>query len=185
MNALAEAPPPNGWTTDDLDQLPEDGIRRELIDGVLLVTPTPAPSHQTIAGMLMAWLARHCPAEFAVTQAVEVRISRRRSFIPDVQVVTKEAAARNLPRFAPAEVLLAIEIVSPSSVSMDRILKPALYAQAGIPCYWSVEIEPEFVVHTYELKPQSTVYTITGEFSDVVKVDLPWEITLPLKEILP
>jgi len=41
--ALTEGfPPVDGWTTDDLDELPEDGHRRELIDGVLIMTPSPS-----------------------------------------------------------------------------------------------------------------------------------------------
>ena len=41
--ALSVNPPAGGWTTDDLDALPEDGLRRELLDGVLLVPPPPPP----------------------------------------------------------------------------------------------------------------------------------------------
>ena len=32
--ALSDLPPADGWTTDDLDALPDDGVRRELLDGV-------------------------------------------------------------------------------------------------------------------------------------------------------
>ena len=39
--ALSEVPPYDGWTTDDLATLPEDGVRRELLDGVLHVSPSP------------------------------------------------------------------------------------------------------------------------------------------------
>lgn len=51
--ALTEGfPPVDGWTTDDLDELPEDGRRRELIDGVLIMTPSSSYAHQTLAGRL-------------------------------------------------------------------------------------------------------------------------------------
>ncbi len=40
--------PPDGWTTDHLDVLPEDGIRRELIDGLLIVHPSATSSHQIV-----------------------------------------------------------------------------------------------------------------------------------------
>ena len=54
---LTEAfPPPGGWTTDDLDALPEDGRRRELIDGVLIMAPSPTTDHQTMAWRLAAAL---------------------------------------------------------------------------------------------------------------------------------
>jgi len=38
------------WTVDDLDRRPEDGLRYELVDGVLLVTPAPEPVHQFAVG---------------------------------------------------------------------------------------------------------------------------------------
>jgi hypothetical protein len=47
--ALSVDAPVGGWTTADLDELPEDGRRRELIDGVLIVTPSPSTTHQTVA----------------------------------------------------------------------------------------------------------------------------------------
>src|SRR5215471_2476245 len=133
MTAALEFPPADGWTTDDLDAMPDDGHRRELIDGVLYMPPTPHDSHQTMAGLLMARLYASCPAELHVTQAVEIRINRQRSLIPDVMVVDAAAARLNPARYTPADVVLAIEIVSPTSRAVDRVLKPALYAEAGIP----------------------------------------------------
>ena len=129
-------PPAGGWTTDDLDELPVDGRRRELVDGALIVPPSPTNTHQSLAMRLGAELDRLCPNALSVTQAVEVRINRRRSLIPDVLVTTAEAAARAPSRFQPHEVILAVEIVSECSQTMDRFAKPALYAEAEIPCYW-------------------------------------------------
>jgi Uma2 family endonuclease len=167
------------WTVDDLDALPEDGVRRELIDGVLIVSPSPTTRHQTLAARLCVSLYDACPREFETTQGVEVRISRRRALIPDVLVVTAQAAARNPHWYSPAEVALAVEVVSPSSISFDRVTKPALYAQAGIPAYWRVEVDDDCTkVHTYALDPTAEVYRDTGAFTRVVEVDQPWEMRL-------
>jgi hypothetical protein len=69
--ALSEfRPPASGWTTDDLDALPEDGVRRGLIDGVVFVSPSPTADHQIIAGRLMVALEESCPEEWVVTQAL-------------------------------------------------------------------------------------------------------------------
>ncbi len=38
---MSEHPPADGWTADDLEKFPEDNVRRELLDGVLLVSPSP------------------------------------------------------------------------------------------------------------------------------------------------
>ena len=59
--ALSDVPPEGGWTTDDLDALPEDGLRRELLDGVLLVSPSPTRVHQIIAGRLRVALEQTVP----------------------------------------------------------------------------------------------------------------------------
>jgi Uma2 family endonuclease len=180
-----DLPAPGDWTTDDLDALPEDGRRRELIDGVLIVSPSPTRFHQTLAGLLMTALAATCPPEYDVTQGVEIRISRRRSLTPDVLVATAEAAARNPSHFLPHQVALAVEIVSPGSQTMDRVTKPALFAQAGIPLYWRIEIEDGIVVHTGQLDPSAEIYRPTGTFTEAVEIDQPWSIRLPITDFTP
>ncbi|MFI7603931.1 Uma2 family endonuclease [Micromonospora sp. NPDC049366] len=182
----SDYPPDGGWTTDDLDALPEDGHRRELLDGVLLMSPSPTRTHQTIAGRLMVALEAECPDDYDVTQGVEVRINRTRSFIPDVLVTTAAAAAREPSRYEPHEVVLAVEIVSPNTRSIDRVLKPTLYAQAGIPFYWRIETEGvglEFV--TYRIDAANEVYTETGRWTKFVDTGEPFPVNLPVSRITP
>jgi Uma2 family endonuclease len=182
MNDLGRT---DGWTVDDLEALPPDGVRRELLDGVLLVHPSPTDIHQIITGRLAVALDDSCPAEFQVTQAVEIRFSSRLSLIPDVLVATDQAAQRRSGCYAPHEVRMAVEIVSPSSTSMDRITKPALYASAGIPFYWRVETTNGLVVETFKIDPEHQTYRPVGTFTSVIATDEPWEINLPLKRITP
>jgi Uma2 family endonuclease len=184
MTAALDLLHANGWTTDDLDALPEDRRRLELIDGVLHAAPSPIYGHQTLAMFLGVRLATTCPAEYRVTQAVEIRVNSRNSFIPDLLVVTAAAAARNPSHFAPHEVALAVEIVSPSSVSIDRLLKPALYAAAGIPFYWRIETKDGVVVHTQRLDPTEKVYVPTGEHATTIEVDEPWPISVRISDIV-
>ena len=176
-------PASDGWTTDDLDALPEDGIRRELLDGVLMVPPSPSDTHQLLAALLTASLHRGCPPAFAVTQAVDVRLSKQRSFSPDVLVISAEARQRDTHWFHPHEVVVAVEIVSPSSVAMDGVTKPALYAAAGIPHYWRIETKPDLVAYTYKIDPVARVYRGTDTFTDVIDLDEPWPIKLPLADL--
>ncbi|WP_433264451.1 Uma2 family endonuclease [Micromonospora vinacea] len=180
----SDYPPEREWTTDDLDALPEDGRRRELLDGVLLMSPSPR-KHQIIAGLLMAELHTDCPDDYDVTQGVAVRINRTRSFIPDVLVTTSVAAAREPSKYEPHEVVLAIEIVSPSTRSIDRVLKPALYAQAGIPFYWRIETEVALEVVTYRIDAVNEVYTETGRWTKFVDTGEPFPINLPISRITP
>jgi Uma2 family endonuclease len=183
--ALSELPPSDGWTTDDLDALPEDGVRRELLDGVLHVSPSPSSVHQVLAARLLIALEENCPDHLHVSQANDVVISPRRLFIPNVLVTTDKAARRPSGKFAAAEVALAVEIVSPSSQAMDRVMKPALYAKAGIPSYWLVETEGVFMVHTYELDREDEVYQPSGTFTDIIEVDQPWLIKIPMARLRP
>ena len=120
-----------------------------------------------------------------MTQANDVWINPRRQFIPDVLVVTFEAAERRTGKYSADEVVLAVEIVSPSSQSMDRVMKPALYAQAGIPHYWLIESDGGLTVHTYTLDAEDAVYQPTGSFTDTIEVDLPWPIKISVAGLRP
>ena len=74
-----------------------------------------------------------------------------------------------------SDVLLCVEIVSPSTRTADRYEKPVEYARNGIPAYWRIELEPEIVVHTYELS--DGVYADNDRFrrdGTVVDLTLPW-----------
>ncbi|HET9517296.1 MAG TPA: Uma2 family endonuclease [Actinoplanes sp.] len=183
--ALSEIPPPGGWTIADLEALPEDRVRRELLDGVLLVTPSPPSADQVLAMRLMVTLERTCPEHLYVTQANDVRLGEHQLFIPDVLVITDEAARRGDGSYSATEVSLAVEIVSPCTESMDRVLKPALYAKAGIPSYWRVEIDGGITVHAYRLDASDKVYQPSGTFTDVITVDEPWRIEIPVSSLRP
>ncbi len=182
---MTTVPPESGWTTDDLDALPEDGYRRELLDGVLLVAAPPADTHQIITARLAVALESSCPAEFQVTQAVEIRFGSRHCFIPDVLVATEEAAKRRGWHYLPHEVVLTVEIVSPTSQRMDRITKPARYAAAAIPYYWRVETDSGISVHTYKLDSEQELYRPSGSFDMQIDTVEPWPIQLPIAKITP
>lgn len=178
-------PPAREWTTADLDSLPEGHRRYELIDGVLIVSPSPTRVHQTIAMRLGVLLEKGCPPEFDVTQGIEVRISDRQSLTPDVLAITTDAAMRNPSKVTPAETLLVVEIVSPSSITMDRITKPALYGSAGVPFYWRIETLDRLAVHTYQLDHDAGVYMGTGSYEETVKVVEPWPIEFDVRKLVP
>lgn len=179
-------PQAGGWTANDLDAMPDDGQRHEILDGALIVVPSHGRIHQTIAMRLGAALEAECPRTYDVTQAVQVRLDNRLCLVPDVLVLTAAAAARDTSHYQPHEVVLAVEIVSTASQTMDRVTKPALYARAGIPFYWRVEIEDgDVVVHTYKIDPVHEAYQATGRWTKYVDTDEPWPINLPVSRITP
>lgn len=139
------------WTFDDLEQLPDNGWRYEVVDGALLMTPPPTDFHQALERRLFRQLDRQAPLEWEPVFEVAFRV-RTDGRVPDLAVVRAGLPVR--PRevaYSPADFGLLIEVVSPTSTGMDRVLKPAEYAAAGIPFYWRVESEPAVEVVAYEL----------------------------------
>ena len=61
--------------------------------------------------------------------------------VPDVVVVAARAVGETTTRVPCEAVLAVVEVVSPSTVSIDRAVKPVMYADAGIPGYWRVELQ--------------------------------------------
>lgn len=123
------------WTVDDLAHLPDEGQRYEIIDGSLLVSPPPALGHQVIARRLVAALNRDMSPEWEAVEAVGVVLRSKpsvRMLEPDVVVASSEALSSGGTTLTAADVLLAVEIVSPASVTTDRVTKPTLLAEAGV-----------------------------------------------------
>ena len=83
---------------------------------------------------------------------------------------------------------LAVEIVSPSSVKMDRLLKPERYAAAGIPSYWRIEPgsnDTELAIVVYELDGDKYRETVVIEAGEQVTVDRPFRVTLAPAQLVP
>jgi Uma2 family endonuclease len=131
---------PAPYTVDDLYALPDDGMRHELLDGTLLVSPPPAVAHQLAAGRLVDVLSRAAPADIEVLEATGVELPAG-LLVPDVVVAAAPAVHRAGRTLAAADVRAVVEIVSPSSRRADRTWKPEAYAEGGIATYWRVELD--------------------------------------------
>ncbi len=142
------------WTADDVEALPDvgDHARFEVYEGgVLVVSPAPGVAHQRASYWLHRILARAAAAAGAdveVLEAVNVAIPGGKLLVPDVVIVDADAAGKATTRLPSEAVLAVVEIVSPPTVSMDRAVKPVMYAEASIPVYWRVELQdaPKIVV---------------------------------------
>ncbi|MBA2324223.1 MAG: Uma2 family endonuclease [Pseudonocardiales bacterium] len=174
------APPPDGWTVDDLDAMPVSNHRYELTDGALTVSPSPSSLHQVFAAHLFTALEARAPEPFVVTQAVEIRFARQLTRIPDLLVIRSDQPGRHW--FAPSEVLVAIEIESPGSHIEDRATKPALYARYGIPHYWRFELDA-VKVSVYGIG-NGDRYQLSAEGSRLT-VGEPFTVDLELRDLLP
>jgi Uma2 family endonuclease len=127
------SPPTGRWTTAELDAMPDDNRRRDLLDGALILHPSRPSPHRMIAARLMVALEQGCPDDYDVTQGMQIRLSATTAFVADGLVSRHHAAASNPTFYRPEDVLLVAEVVSRQSSALDRILKPSLYAKAGIP----------------------------------------------------
>lgn len=139
------------WTVDDLHDLPDDhGWHYESLDGRLQVNPPPLARHQHVVLGLFLQLRAQAAPEWRVLTDLGVRLgSDWRE--PDLLVVPSHLALDTY-LFEPVDVALAVEVVSFGSRRTDRVVKPAEYADAGIPRYWRVETEPEVSLHCFELQ---------------------------------
>lgn len=130
------------WTVEEVWALPADGNRYEVIDGELFVTPGPKRLHQDIALDLHFALKTYLqPSGFARVYAAPADIlSGPRTLVqPDVFVIP--LVGGKIPREwnVLRTLLLAVEVLSPSSARADRTVKRRLYLDNGIPEYWIVD----------------------------------------------
>ncbi|HJP77110.1 MAG TPA: Uma2 family endonuclease [Pseudonocardiaceae bacterium] len=125
-------PHPEKWTVEDLLRLPEDqGNRIELVDGLVVVSPSPNSRHQRVLQKLQVAFIAATPPEFETLPGVNVVLNNERLLIPDLVVLN--APGVDAVYYKGSDVLLALEIHSPSTRTFDLALKRQLYAEAGIP----------------------------------------------------
>jgi Uma2 family endonuclease len=136
------------FTVDDLEAMPDDGRRHELLDGVLIVSPAPGRRHQRVVLRLGSLLDAACPDSMEVLVApFGVRPSNSTELQPDVLVARmRDLTDKNLPT-AP---LLAVEVRSPSTALFDLNTKKAAYERMGVPSYWVIDPD-ESVLTVFEL----------------------------------
>lgn len=136
------AGPRRSWTFAEYRALPDDGLRYEVLDGELVVVPSPNIRHQRIllelAIQLRAWFDAHGHGEVLIAP-LDVRLHERTVCQPDLLVIAKDDLPRQPDGFVDGPPLLVCEILSPSTRGRDLIRKRSLYARFGVPWYWVVD----------------------------------------------
>jgi Uma2 family endonuclease len=189
MTALPEwmrPPRPEGWFAEDLDRLPEAPRHTELIDGALVFMMSPQRSwHGRLVTALVLSLSEQAPAGIEVEREMTIRLDDRNRPEPDL-LVTTAPYDPDRTWYAPSEVLLVVEVVSPESAHRDRTVKLRKYAEAGITHYWRLEEEDEIpVAHTYELDAPTRSYAPTGIHRHQLRNPAPFPIDLDLDKLIP
>jgi Uma2 family endonuclease len=159
-------------TIEELWALPEDGQRHELLDGVHVVTPSPAYRHQSLHGTLFKALVMGVRGRRdleVLSSPADIRLGPRTLVQPDLFVLRIDPAAPPQDWSEVGPPLLAIEILSPSTAARDRGAKRRIYQQAGVPEYWVVDPDARLIERWRpedarpEIVDEVLTWTVDGE----------------------
>jgi Uma2 family endonuclease len=171
------------YTADMVRALPDDGNRYEVVHGELLVTPAPRLWHQEIVARIFlalpAYIGREASDLHVFASPADISWTDDTLVQPDLFVVPL-AEARTLDWMGVKDLLLAVEVLSPSSARADRFTKRRLYQERRIPAYWVVDGDERLV----------EVWTPEARFPVVERERLIWQpagalqaFTLELEEL--
>ena len=135
-------PQPYRWTCDEYRTLRGAGRfndrRVMLIDGVILITPLPHPPHNLSVGLIDDWLRVVFTSDYHVRNQMAFDVGTRNDPGPDLAVVV--GSRRDLATRQATSAVLVVEVAD-SSLDLDTTTKAELYATAGVPDYWVIDLE--------------------------------------------
>jgi len=174
---------PDPWSEDEYFALGETSSRIELVDGSLWVGPAPSKRHQHIAFLLtMGLYAAAERSGLLVLQDVNLRLANGRILQPDIVVADTDDIGTTVEA---AEAKLVVEVVSPSNAGTDRLLKPQLYAAAGIDWYLRVEQPQDSVeLHLQRLTGDHYVPSAVAGPGQTLGSDEPFPFELEVASLL-
>jgi Uma2 family endonuclease len=176
------------WTAEMARALPDDGKRYEVLDGDLFVTPAPSLRHQDAVARLWARLNAHVRTHslgLALVSPADIEFSPRRLVQPDVFVAPLTERGRPREWRDISSLLLAVEVLSPSTARADRLRKRRIYQSERVPEYWIVDLDarvvevwrrdderPEIIAEVIEWRARSDVQPLsidlTALFAEVL-----------------
>jgi Uma2 family endonuclease len=160
------------WTVADLEAIPDDGNRYEILHGELLVTPLPSTGHQRIAVRLTVLTVMWCRAHtgWTVLAPGGAHIGETTWLEPDLAVFAAPESANLSWREMPPPLLL-VEILSPSTRRRDRHRKRPTYLSHGVGDVWLVDQDTRSIER----------WTAASEFPETFRDGITWtpDATLP------
>lgn len=174
-----------GLTVADYEALPEEVSRQiEILDGTVKVSPSPSRAHQRVARRLANALEAAISDNFAVETDVDLRLRDVPLLLRRPDVVVFDASLPDGEALRPDHCLLVVEVMSPGSVTADRMDKPVEYAASSIEHFWRVEIEDAVInVFRYQLDPATRTYTAVGLDKAKLVINDPVELELDLETL--
>lgn len=164
------------YTVEDLYAYREqrEDMTVQLIEGELVVSPSPGVTHQIVSAALFLVLARAVPEGLRVLAAPLDLLAGERSMLqPDLMVVPRELRSG---KYVPQPPVLAVEILSPSSRRTDLVRKPEVLGRFGVEHYWVVD----------PLNPALRVFRLVGATyesgqvvvaADLFETDVPFPVS--------
>lgn len=136
------------WTREEVLALPEDGRRYELVDGELLVSPSPRPIHQFAVSALFYRLImyvreRECGS--VLTSPADLDLRSGQLMQPDIFVIAPDERRRVRDWTDVSIPLLVVEVLSPSTARYDRVVKRRRFQCSAVPIYWIVDCDARVV----------------------------------------
>lgn len=183
--ALVFESPARRYTYADLAEFPDDHFRREIIDGELIVNPSPIVRHQrasaNILYRLMGYAAGH--GGLALAAPMDVFFASDNVVEPDVLFIRADHLERTGEKYIQVAPDLVVEISSPSTRRLELVRKRELYQRFGVPEYWYIDLEAERV----------EIYRLTDGLYPAPELKYPGELVasiqlkgfkMPVKEAL-
>jgi Uma2 family endonuclease len=167
-------------------QLGEDppGLRLELVNGEVAVSPSPIPDHSFAVAALGRILGNHIDKHDLgqLFHDVDTIFGEHEVRRPDILFFKKSRLHLIGDQAMEGPPDLAVEVLSPGSVAMDRKQKFKLYAASGVKYYWIVDPKQR-TIESYQLKAGKYAGRVRGSRSDVVQLPPFTDLKIPLGKL--
>jgi Uma2 family endonuclease len=171
------------FTYDDLEGMPDDGYRREIIGGSLIVTPAPIGRHQRVVTNLVSILRQaETPETMVMSAPYDWRLPDGGSVQPDLLVIQRQDFYPDGPLPPTTVPLLVVEVLSKSNPMQDLAVKRALYERFAVPAYWIVDPKAPSLL---ALRLSGNAYQVEAERGpdDVLHTDRPFSVAVAVADL--
>ncbi len=173
------------FSYEDLQHIPPDRNRYEIVDGELFVTPAPIPLHQRIVMNLGAHLWNHARAHHlgeVFVAPLDVVFTSETVLEPDIIFVSRARLQIIGEKYLAGPPDLVVEVLSKSSSRLDRDIKPKQYARYGVPEFWRIDPEAK-TVEIFRLQGKEYELAQRLEFGDTIASPLFPGLNLPVSSL--
>lgn len=174
------------WTYDDYVTLPDDLNIYEVIDGELFMSPAPTTKHQIVSMNMERKLDNYVKKQDAgiiLHAPIDVLLSPHTIVQPDIIFISKGNMSIITEKNIQGSPDLIIEILSPSTIRRDRIIKMKVYAKYHIKNLWLIDPDNQ-TLEVFELDKEMTYRLVSGiAYDEECRLSLFPDLTISLNEL--